>query len=39
MEEKKDMWIDGDMPSAFICFNKDCIFYGIERINKEWFDY
>lgn len=25
-------------PMKFICFNEDCMFYGIERTNKQWFE-
>lgn len=27
-----------DLPKWFICFNSNCSFYGMLRINKEWND-
>jgi hypothetical protein len=25
-------------PQLFVCFNKNCLFYGIARTNEEWFN-
>jgi len=37
MEEMRDKVVNQKQPNAFVCFNKECVFYGIERITKEWF--
>lgn len=39
MREMRDKEVDlQEIPNDFVCFNYECIFYGLKRINKEWFE-
>lgn len=37
MHEQWELTESDKFPKFYVCFNEICSFYGVARINKEWF--